>query len=477
MGPNQAAAVTASGRVLLVDDNAALRRVFGRALQQWGYFVTEVSNGREAMMATEVGEFDLVVSDVRMPDMGGVELLEAVHERDGDLPVLLMSGDPDLDTAMKAVKFGAFEYLTKPVSLAVLAGSVARALELRRSRQLVRKALEEKSGTRVREGTTVKRTAESWTGALLGGRYRVGTLIGKGGMGAVYEADREDLGHMKVAIKVMLSLPGDRADLFARFRREAETIAAIDHPNIVKVIDFQSSPGEPPFLVMERLHGAPLSHAIASEGRFSAERTAFVASQVLTALCAAHGANVVHRDLKPDNVFLTSMSGLIDIVKLLDFGIAKIMGVTRDSKLTQTGTVVGTPAYMSPEQARGAEADPRSDLYAVGCMMYEALTGGAPFTGENYNALVFAIQQGAAPPLLSRCADLDPAFAAVVTKAMSREVHARFQTAASMGDAIAPWVVPKSIPGSRRSPPMAFAPTIDRTPVVKSKRKRTSRRQ
>jgi DNA-binding NtrC family response regulator len=142
MGPNQAAAATASGRVLLVDDNPALRRVFGRALEQWGYLVTEVSNGREAMMAAEVGEFDVVVSDVRMPDMGGVELLEAVHERDGDLPVVLMSGDTDLDTAMKAAKFGAFEYLTKPVSLGVLAASVARALELRRSRLLAKDALE-----------------------------------------------------------------------------------------------------------------------------------------------------------------------------------------------------------------------------------------------------------------------------------------------------------------------------------------------
>jgi CheY-like chemotaxis protein len=475
MGLQEAEADPAPGRILMVDDNGALRRVFGRSLQRAGHFVTEVSNGREAMMALEVGDFDVVVSDVRMPDMGGVELLEAMHERDSDLPVLLMSGDPDLDTAMKAVKFGAFEYLTKPVSLSVLSGSVARALELRRSRLLARKALEEKSGERRREATTDERGVESWTGALLGGRYRVGALIGKGGMGAVYEADREDLGHMKVAVKVMLSLGSDRADLFARFRREAETIAAIDHPNIVKVFDFQSRPGEPPFLVMERLQGAPLAQAIASEGRFSVERTAFVASQVLAALVAAHRANVVHRDLKPDNVFLTSMSGILDIVKLLDFGIAKILGVTSHSKLTQTGTVVGTPAYMSPEQARGAEADPRSDLYAVGCMMYEALTGRAPFTGENYNALVFAIQQGATTPLLSRCADLDPAFAAVVTKAMSREVHARFQTAESMADAIAPWVVPKSVPGSRGSSPLAFAPTIDRTPVVRSKRRRASR--
>jgi DNA-binding NtrC family response regulator len=148
MGLQQAAVGPASGRILLVDDNGALRRVFTRVFHQAGYLVTEVSNGREAMAAAGVEDFDVVVSDVRMPDMGGVELLEAMHERDSDLPVLLMSGDPDLETAMKAVKFGAFEYLTKPVALSVLSGSVARALELRRSRLVARQALEEKSGER-----------------------------------------------------------------------------------------------------------------------------------------------------------------------------------------------------------------------------------------------------------------------------------------------------------------------------------------
>jgi eukaryotic-like serine/threonine-protein kinase len=223
--------------------------------------------------------------------------------------------------------------------------------------------------------------------------------------------------------------------------------------------------------VMERLHGSPLGVAIAKDGHFSVERTAFVASQVLAALSAAHRANIVHRDLKPDNVFLTAMSGVEDIVKLLDFGIAKVVGMTRDSKLTQTGTVMGTPAYMSPEQARGAEADPRSDLYAVGCLMYEALSGKAPFSAENYNALVFAVQQAAPVPLLERCPTLDPAFAAVVERSMAREVFARFQSADAMAIALSPWVLPRSMPPRNSSPP-AFAPTSERTPVVKSKRRR-----
>ena len=237
-----------AGRVLLVDDNAGVRRSFGRALKRADYAVVEVENGQEAMAVLPEGEFDVVVSDVRMPDMGGVELLEAVHREDADLPVILMSGEPDLETAMKAVKFGAIEYLTKPVELSALKESVARALELRKVRQKAKQALEAQSGDRRRAATT-RISAESWTGALLAGKYRVGELIGTGGMGAVYEAEREDLAHMKVALKVMLALPRERGDLFARFRREAEAVAAIDHPNIVRVLDFQSNAGEPPFIV------------------------------------------------------------------------------------------------------------------------------------------------------------------------------------------------------------------------------------
>ncbi|HEX6275982.1 MAG TPA: response regulator [Polyangiaceae bacterium] len=467
--PEQARAGTAAGRVLLVDDNPSLRRVFVRALSRSGFVVVEVANGAEAMTLVPEGDFDVVVSDVRMPDMDGVELLTHIRDHDADLPVLLMSGDPDLETAMKAVKFGAFEYLAKPVPLSGLEASVTKAIGLRRSRLRAKEALEARSGAR-RQGATTLVPAESYTGALLGGRYRVGALIGTGGMGAVYEAEREDLGHMKVAIKVMLSLGRGRDDLFTRFRREAEAVAAIDHPNIVRVLDFQALPGEPPFLVMERLHGAPLGVVLASEGAFSAERAAFVGAQVLAALSAAHQAHVVHRDLKPDNVFLTAMSGMADIVKLLDFGIAKMVGAGLDAKLTQTGTVMGTPAYMSPEQARGAEADPRSDLYAVGCLMYEALCGRPPYVGENYNALLFAVQQAAPVPLSGRCPALAPALVAVVERAMARDVNARFQSAGAMADALAPWLVPKSVP-PRSASPLAFAPTVS-TPVAKSKRRK-----
>jgi CheY-like chemotaxis protein len=466
--------------VLVVDDNHALRRALRRTLVAEGHQVVEASDGREAIQKAKEEDFDLIVSDVRMPDMDGVELLRAIHERDADLPVLLITGDPGLETAMKAVEYGALEYLTKPIDVEKLKASTLRAFELRRKRLEAKLALEAQSSRRARALPLGIGQNESWTGALLGGRYRVGTLIGAGGMGSVYEAEREDLAQMRVAIKVLHPAVGARADLVMRFRREAETVAAIDHPNIVRILDFQTPPGEPAFLVMERLHGEPLGAAIGKEGRLSAERTAFIASQVLSALSAAHAANVVHRDLKPDNVFLITMSGLQDIVKLLDFGVAKLMNARVNEKLTQTGSVLGTPAYMAPEQARGASVDHRSDLYAVGCMMYEALTGTAPFVAENYNALLFEIQRAAPTPIEVLRPDIDPALAAVVTRAMAKSPTERFQTADSMEGALSLWVVPNSTRGAgaaERISAAAFAPTVVRTQGKRTKKTQAGRRR
>jgi CheY-like chemotaxis protein len=452
--------------LLLVDDNEALRRSLRRTLSAEGHEVVEASNGREAVQRAKEEEFDLILSDVRMPDMDGVELLRSIHERDADLPVLLITGDPELVTAMKAVEYGALEYLTKPVDLEKLKASTLRALSLRKQRLAAKHALEAESTRRSRALPSGTVGSQGFTGALLGGRYRVGNLIGVGGMGSVYEAEREDLAQMRVAIKILHPAVGARSDLVLRFRREAETVAALDHPNIVRILDFQTPPGEPAFLVMERLHGEPLGEAIGRDGRFSAERAAFVASQVLSALAAAHGSNVVHRDLKPDNVFLTAMSGLRDIVKLLDFGVAKLMNARMNEKLTQTGSVLGTPAYMAPEQARGASIDHRSDLYAVGCMLYEALSGEPPFSAPNYNALLFEIQKGVPTPLEVRRPDLDPALAALVARAMAKNPAERFQTADAMEGALAFWVVPNSMrsapPLASRASGLAFAPTIAR---------------
>lgn len=453
------AAPATPGRVLLVDDQPELRRLFERALRSDGHDVATAANGRLAIALAAEQTFDLVVSDVRMPDMDGVELLDLLRQADPDLPVLLVSGSPDLATAMKAVEYGAFEYLSKPVPFEKLRASATRAIALRRKRAQAKHDVDQyRSGERERE--RVGAGHDSWSGGLLGGRYRIGRLLGSGGMGAVFEAVREDLGQMRVAVKVLHESLASDEGLLLRFRREAETVGRLNHPNIVKILDFQAVRGQPAFLVMELLEGVSLREAIARRGRLSTERTAFIASQTLAALSAVHRAHVVHRDIKPENIFLTSISGLGDIVKVLDFGVAKIH-VAAGETLTQAGTVLGTPSYMAPEHARGASIDLRSDLYSVGAIMYEALTGLAPFAGDNYNALLFAIQRGSPRPLRELRPELDPALVGVVERAMATEAELRFQTAQEMASALQPWL---NLDAAAHAPPEssapAFAPTL-----------------
>jgi serine/threonine-protein kinase len=445
----------------LVDDQAELRKLFERALVKGGHQVVAVGSAREAIALVGQGRFDVVISDVRMPDMGGVELLERLHAEDAALPVLLVSGSPDLDTAMKAVKYGAFEYLVKPVSFDDLRASAARAVEQRRKHEQEGHALAQyRSGERLRARAGAGGERESWTGELLGGRFRVGRLLGAGGMGAVYEATREDLGQMRVAIKVLHSTLASDETLLSRFRREAQTIGTINHPNIVSILDFQAQEGEPAFLVMELLDGVSLRHELTRQGQFSQARTVFIAAQMLAALAAVHRAHVIHRDVKPENVMLTSISGLSDIVKVLDFGVAKVLNAVPGDTLTQAGTVLGTPTYMAPEHARGAPIDIRSDLYSVGAIMYEALAGRAPYSGDNYNALLFAIQQGTPVPLGELRADVEPELIDVVMHAMATDASLRFQTAEEMLEALGPWVSKANGSAPPESSAAVYAPTM-----------------
>jgi CheY-like chemotaxis protein len=460
------------GRVLVVDDNDELRQGYRHMLGRVGHGVTEARNGSEAITLVLRGDVDVVVSDVHMPDMNGIELLRRIHETDPDLPVMLVSGAPDLDSAMKAVEYGALEYLAKPVGMEKLRISVGRAVELRR------RSLEAKAGSAVRpkDGARTLLATENLEGELIGGRYRVGPLLGAGGMGSVYEGTREDLGDMPVAIKVLHASSATDPDALRRFRREAYLLASINHPNIVRILDFQAPPGEPAFIVMERLRGASLGDVIRKERCFSTDEVAWIGLQVSGALDASHAAGVVHRDLKPDNVFLIDLAGVRDVVKLLDFGIAKLGSAMADERLTQTGTVLGTAAYMAPEQARGEPTDRRSDLYSVGCLLFEALAGRPPFLGDNYNSVIFQAAQATPPALIELRPDVDAVLAAVITKAMAKEPAYRFQTASDLSEALSHWASagPASRCGAPASSPAALAATL--MPPASTRRRPRKRR-
>jgi len=315
-------------------------------------------------------------------------------------------------------------------------------------------------------------TSPDLSGTLVGGRYRLRALLGRGGMGTVYAAVQEDLGR-NVAVKILDPLLAGDPGQLERFRREALASAALGHPNIVQVTDFSAPTNhEPPFLVMELLSGQSLGQLLDRESVVSPQRVAFIASQLLSALGAAHAAGIVHRDIKPDNVFLVSTSAFHDLVKVLDFGIAKLATEEGGVRLTGTGAMLGTPAYMAPEQARGAVVDHRADLYAVGATMYQALAGRLPHDAPSFPAMLFAIVEQTPDPLGRLRPDLPPSLVAVVERAMAKDPNARFRSAEEMRASLAPFVPAGSAsapgPVSHDAPTLAGDPSSasQPTPVI-----------
>jgi serine/threonine-protein kinase len=222
---------------------------------------------------------------------------------------------------------------------------------------------------------------EALVGKVIDGRFTLRALLGVGGMGAVYKAHQHSMDR-EVALKVLRPDLARSEQEVLRFFREARAASKLSHPNIITVFDFGQSEDGLLYMVMELLQGKPLSRILLEEGAFPWERATNIIFQTLDALAHAHSQGILHRDLKPDNIFLVQGEGRKDLVKVLDFGIAKVMGAQTQT-LTGEGMVVGTPAYMSPEQAMGEELDQRSDLYSLGTIFFETLTGKKPFEAES----------------------------------------------------------------------------------------------
>jgi len=275
-------------------------------------------------------------------------------------------------------------------------------------------------------------------GQVIAGRYRVIEQLGQGAMGRVYLAEHIKMGR-RCAIKVMSPELVSDADAIGRFNREATNASRIQHPNVAAVYDFGESADGLVFLAMEFVPGEALSRICEREGALDAERAARIARQVADGLEAAHEMGIIHRDLKPDNIMVAQAKDGRDVVKIVDFGIAKGTqhGATSRQPLTRTGVVVGTLQYMSPEQLGGDPIDGRSDLYALACILYEMLTGASSFAGATIESRLQ--QRLAGDPLRPRDAQASvPAWLdALVVKGLAREPSARFQSAAAMRDALA----------------------------------------
>ena len=274
-------------------------------------------------------------------------------------------------------------------------------------------------------------------------RYKLLDLIGTGGMGSVYLGEHVKI-QKKVAVKVLHPHLADaQPESVQRMLNEAKAAATIGHPGIVDVLDFGESDDGHHFLVMELLNGTPLDDLMLDKGKLKPDLALAVGNQVLSALGAAHKKGIIHRDLKPDNIFLhISMSGLYE-VKLLDFGISKFT-LDPDMKLTATGVVMGTPHYMSLEQTQGrTDIDSRTDLYSLGVILYQALSGELPYDGENVNQVIVAILKGQYRPLSDICPELDPSLSKAIEKAMTGDRNGRYATADDFMEALKPFWDPR----------------------------------
>jgi serine/threonine protein kinase len=278
------------------------------------------------------------------------------------------------------------------------------------------------------------RNADPLLGATVSGRYTIIRRIGEGGMGVVYEAEHIALGK-HVALKVLREDFTRKADLIERFKQEARSASIIGHENIIDVSDFGTTELGGIFFAMELLKGEDLADLLQRETCVPLPRAVHILGQMCRALHAAHQKGIIHRDLKPENIFLVQRDDRRDVVKVLDFGIAKMTTVDAEGRrLTQSGVIFGTPEYMAPEQARGQTLDHRVDIYAAGVMLYEMLCGQVPFTGESFVAILTQHLFSEAKPLaaVNPKVTVPKAIESIIFKAMSKDRDERYSTMLEM---------------------------------------------
>ena len=277
--------------------------------------------------------------------------------------------------------------------------------------------------------------------------YRVVSLLGAGGMGSVYEVEHIELGRRYV-LKSLLRTLASRQDLIARMRNEWRALGKLSHPNIVDILNAGTTTDAVPYYVMERLEGETVRDRIQREGRLPVDEAARIARGTLFGLAAAHAIGIVHRDIKPANVFLTRDGA----VKVLDFGVAQVRRQEGDQKITAQGLAIGTPRYMSPEQASGDTADARSDLYATGLLLFEMVAGEGPFDdlGDTSQQMLAHLHRPARP--LSRLTEVPLELEAIVKRALAKRPEDRPRSAEYMAAELAPFTQSSSVPGVVSTP-------------------------
>lgn len=398
-------------RILVVDDAEDNVDLLKRRLEKRGYRVMTAMSGPAALDLIDREPIDLVLLDVMMPDMNGVEVLEILRRsRPRDmLPVIMATAKSDSADVVKALEKGANDYVTKPIQLEVLLARMR--VHLGAPPQLTQ--------------PTGHAAVYVAVGNVLDRKYRLEAEIGSGGFGTVYRATHLALAK-EVAVKVLHSHLVESNQAMRRFEIEGISACRVQHPNAVSVLDAGTTSLGVPYLVMELLHGRSLSAELKRKGALRLGRAAEICTPLCNALAEAHRQGIVHRDVTPSNVLLSRNHHGDEVVKVLDFGIAKLVEQEPPSDQSR-GEVMGTPDYMAPERLMGESSDARADVYGVGVILYQMLSGTLPYPRISSNFVKQAMTQINTPAtsLLATRPDLPQDLSRVVMASLARAADAR----------------------------------------------------
>jgi CheY-like chemotaxis protein len=489
-GEHPAASAAPVARILVVDDVEDMREVLRRRLTRQGYEVECVEDGSRALARVAQSAFDLVLLDVLMPGIDGYEVLRRLKDQSAtrDIPVIMISALDDIPSIVKCIESGAEDVLPKPFDPVLLKARISASLEKKRLRdqekEYLRQVLDlaeaakaveagryrtEMLGTilqrddalgrlaRIFDGMAAsvhsreqrlrERIAELRTdigevrtqtadhvaavdgdslpaGSRFSDRYEILAAVGSGGMGSVYRARDLELGE-EIAIKTLRPEFTSDAGSIERFKSEIRLARRITHPNVVRTHDFGEWGGVY-FLTMEYVEGVTVRDLLDMRGKLTAPSTLAIGTQLAESLAVAHERGIIHRDIKPQNLLLDD-DGLL---KVMDFGVARL--AERAAAVTEVGMVVGTPAYMSPEQLMSEPLDARSDLYAAGVVLYECVTGRLPFESASPISLIAKLLHQEAPPPTELNGDVPPALSTLIMRLLAKKPADRVQSAAEL---------------------------------------------
>ncbi len=470
------------------------RRALSRLLERLGYEVAVAEHGRAALEIAERQSLDLILTDIAMPELDGFELLRRLKagDRTRDVPVIVVSGVGDLESVVRCIEQGAEDHVTKPFESVLLQARIRASLERKRMRDLelaylrrvgqlsaAAEAVEREayepgsldavasrndelgrlarvfdrmvSGLRSREerlqrrlghlrhemqqargGTSggvaaVSEESPFASGQVVAGRYEILGELGKGGMGMVYHARDRELGE-EIALKVIRrNLVARDSSLVERLKSEIRLARRISHRNVVRAHDLGEWQGIY-FLTMEYVKGITVDELLNTRGALTIESTLAIGTQLAEALAVAHEQQIIHRDIKPANLLVDEEGYL----KVMDFGLAR--PAEGSSRVTLAGMVVGTPGYTAPEQHLGGAVDARSDLFSVGVVLYECLTGRPPFDAGSPMAVVDRVLEGRPRPIRELVPQVPPALAALIHRLLQREPENRIGSARDLSE-------------------------------------------